>query len=61
LSNTRHCSGGTRLKHWLNGNSIKLYDKGSVLRPETTLREPGQFKVYRPAEGDPEGTGGRCA
>jgi hypothetical protein len=46
---------GIRLKHWLNGNSIKIYDKGSVLRPETTLREPGQFKVYRPAEGDPEG------
>ena len=46
---------GTRLKHWLNGNSIKIYDKGSVLRPETTLREPGAFKVYRPAEGHPEG------
>lgn len=46
---------GTRLKHWLNGNSIKIYDKGSVLRPETTLREPGEFKVYRSAEGDPEG------
>jgi hypothetical protein len=46
---------GIRLKHWLNGNSIKLYDKGSVLRPETTLREPGEFKVYRPAQGDPEG------
>jgi hypothetical protein len=46
---------GMRLKHWLNGNSIKIYDKGSVLRPETTLRQPGAFKVYRPAEGDPEG------
>jgi hypothetical protein len=46
---------GIRLKHWLNGNSIKLYNKGSVLRPETTLRQPGQFKVYRPAEGQPEG------
>ncbi|HEV3444818.1 MAG TPA: hypothetical protein VG099_09255 [Gemmataceae bacterium] len=46
---------GTRLKHWLNHNSIKMYDKGSVLRPETTLREPGQFKVYRSAEGDPDG------
>jgi hypothetical protein len=46
---------GTRLKHWLNGNSLKLYDKGSVLRPETTLRQPGMFMVYRPAEGDPEG------
>jgi hypothetical protein len=46
---------GIRLKHWLNGNSIKIYNKGSVLRPETTLRQPGQFKVYRPAEGDPQG------
>jgi hypothetical protein len=46
---------GMRLKHWLNGNSIKLYDKGSVLRPETTLRHPGEFKVYRPAEGNPDG------
>jgi len=46
---------GTRLKHWLNKNSIKIYDKGSVLRTETTLREPGDFKVYRPTEGDPEG------
>lgn len=46
---------GLRLKHALDGNSIKIYDKGSVLRPETTLREPGQFKVYRPLEGDPEG------
>jgi hypothetical protein len=27
-----------RLKHWLNGDSLKVYDKSSVLRPETTLR-----------------------
>jgi hypothetical protein len=46
---------GRRLKHWLNGNSIKIYDKGSVLRPETTLRRPEEFKVYRAAQGDPEG------
>jgi hypothetical protein len=46
---------GLRLKHWLNGNSIKIYDKGSVLRPETTLRRPEEFKVYRAAEGNPEG------
>jgi hypothetical protein len=49
---------GLRLKHSLNGNSIKIYDKGSVLRPETTLRHPEQFKVYRSAEGDPEGPKG---
>jgi hypothetical protein len=46
---------GVRIKHWLNGNSLKLYDKGSVLRVESTLRQPADFKVYRAAEGDPDG------
>ena len=46
---------GVRLRHTANGNSIKVYDKqGSVLRVETTIVRPEQFKVYRPAEGDPE-------
>jgi hypothetical protein len=46
---------GVRLKHWLNSNSLKVYDKGSVLRVETTLRQVGDFKAYRAAEGDPQG------
>jgi hypothetical protein len=46
---------GVRIKHWLNGNSLKMYDKGSVLRPECLIRDPGDFKVYRAAEGDPHG------
>jgi hypothetical protein len=46
---------GVRLKHWLDGNSIKIYDKGSVLRVESTVKKPANFKVYRPREGDPEG------
>jgi len=47
---------GVRLKHRVKGNSIKLYDKqGSVLRVETTINEPGDFKVYRPKEGDEGG------
>jgi hypothetical protein len=46
---------GVRLRHTVNGNSIKVYDKqGSVLRVETTIVHPEHFKVYRPAEGDPE-------
>jgi hypothetical protein len=46
---------GVRLRHTANGNSIKMYDKqGSVLRVETTLVHPEHFKVYRPAEADPE-------
>jgi hypothetical protein len=46
---------GLRLKHFVNGNSLKLYDKeGSVLRVETTINHPEQFKVWRAKENDPE-------
>jgi hypothetical protein len=54
-SNIKERLEGIRIKHWLNGNSLKLYDKVSVLRAETLIRDPGDFKAYRPAEGDPEG------
>ncbi len=47
---------GVRIKHRLNGNSIKMYDKqGSVLRVETTINDARDMKVYRPKEGDPKG------
>ena len=47
---------GVRVKHWLNGNSIKMYDKaGSVLRVETTIAKTGDFKVFRPLDDDPHG------
>lgn len=47
---------GIRLKHRVDGNSVKIYDKqGSVLRAETTINEPDRFKVYRTAEGDEHG------
>jgi hypothetical protein len=46
---------GVRVKHRVNENSVKMYDKGSVLRVETTINEPKGFKVYRPKEGEPEG------
>jgi hypothetical protein len=55
ISNVKERLEGIRVKHWVNGNSVKLYDKGSVLRAECTLRQPADFKVYRPAEGDPDG------
>ncbi len=56
LSSLKHRPEGLRLKHQANGNSIKLYDKqGSVLRVETTLNRPHQFRVYRASERDPEG------
>jgi hypothetical protein len=54
-SNLKERVEGVRIKHWLNGNSLKMYDKGSVLRVECLIRDPRDFKVYRTAEGDPEG------
>ncbi len=48
---------GVRVKHRAGENSIKMYDKagGRVLRVETTINDPGAFKVYRAKENDPEG------
>src|ERR1044071_9488595 len=47
---------GVRIKHWLRGNSIKMYDKaGSVFRVETTIGDPTDFKVLRPRQDDPDG------
>jgi hypothetical protein len=47
---------GTRIKHRLQGNWIKMYDKqGSVLRVETVINHTRDMKVYRTKEGDPDG------
>jgi hypothetical protein len=47
---------GTRIKHRLNANWIKMYDKqGSVLRVETVINNTRDMKVYRTKEGDEGG------
>lgn len=52
ISDLKHRPEGIRVKHSLDGNSLKLYDKqGSVLRVETTIVRPDEFKVYRSALG----------
>jgi hypothetical protein len=46
---------GLRVKHRVNRNSVKIYDKqGSVLRVETTINHPRDLKVYRRKEGAPK-------
>jgi hypothetical protein len=60
VSDIKHREEGVRIKHKINGNSVKLYDKaytepGSVLRSETTVQNGSDFRVYRPREGDPDG------
>jgi hypothetical protein len=47
---------GIRVKHTLNANSIKMYDKqGSVLRVETTINQTRDFRVFREAQIGPHG------
>jgi hypothetical protein len=47
---------GVRVKHWVRGNSIKMYDKAaSILRVETTIARTQDFKVFRPPHKDPDG------
>jgi hypothetical protein len=50
----KHRAEGLRLKHTVNGNSLKIYDKeAQVLRVETTINRPRDFRVYRPTLDDP--------
>jgi hypothetical protein len=55
MSDSKRRPEGVRVKHSVNGNSIKFYDKqGSVLRVETTIVRPEQFKTFRKPEGRPQ-------
>jgi hypothetical protein len=47
---------GVRVKHRVNGNAVKMYNKqGSVLRVETVINQARDLRVYRPKEGEPDG------
>jgi hypothetical protein len=55
-SDLRERPEGMRIKHRVNANAIKMYDKqGSVLRVETTINNTRDFKVFRAREGRPRG------
>lgn len=55
VSDLRQRPEGMRLKHRVNANSVKMYDKqGSVLRVETTLNNPRDLKVFRGTEAEPQ-------
>lgn len=50
---------GLRLGHRVNANSLKMYNRPGVLRFETTICRPAEFKVWRtpenaPADAEPE-------
>lgn len=45
--NQRHP--GWRIKHWVKQNSLKMYNKQSVLRVETTINNAAEFRIEAPA------------
>jgi hypothetical protein len=53
-STLRRREDGLCVKHWVNGNSIKMYDCDRNVRFETTINQAEEFKVFRPKEGGPE-------
>jgi hypothetical protein len=46
---------GCCIKHWVNQNSLKLYDHLNIARIETTINQVEFFKVFRASQADPEG------
>jgi hypothetical protein len=46
---------GRCIKHWVNKNSLKIYDYLNVGRVETTINDVEFFKVYRASQADPDG------
>ena len=46
---TKRFEQGFRVKHYLDKNSIKMYDKNTVLRIETTINHSRAFKIYKDA------------
>jgi hypothetical protein len=46
---------GLRIKHWVDHNSLKLYDHLNIGRVELTINHPDFFKVYRASQADPDG------
>lgn len=49
---------GIRVKHRVNRNSIKMYDKATILRLETTINNPRDFRVLKAVEAE-DGTSRR--
>lgn len=43
---------GVRVKHWVNGDSVKMYNRPGALRTETTINNARNFKAFRSANDD---------
>jgi hypothetical protein len=47
VTDTKRRPQGWRIRHRMAGNSVKVYDKASVLRVETTINNPREFRIRR--------------
>ena len=45
---------GVRIRHWVDKNSVKLYNEQNNIRVETTINAPEKFKVFRHKQGQDE-------
>jgi len=45
---------GLRIRHWVDENSLKLYNEQNVLRFEMTMNNPYAYRIYRHTEGKKE-------
>ncbi|BBO15881.1 conserved hypothetical protein [Candidatus Brocadia pituitae] len=50
ITDTKKRPQGVHMKHRMKKNSLKMYDKWSVLGVETTMNNPREFKIYRKVE-----------
>lgn len=42
---------GVRIRHWVDRNSVKIYNEQNVIRVETTINDPRKFKAHRHKQG----------
>jgi hypothetical protein len=47
VTDTKRRPEGWRIRHRVAGNWVKVYDKASVLRVETTIHNPREFRIQR--------------
>ena len=50
VSDARKRYQGFRIKHKMKSNQVKMYDKYSCLRIETTINDPREFKILKETE-----------
>ena len=50
VSDARKRYQGFRIKHKMKSNQVKMYDKYSCLRIETTINDPYEFKIWKETE-----------